>query len=96
MQTGFAGAAHSAIHGAPVVLCVEDQIVPQTQAFLDPPSSFAVDVDDVDGYVLVCGIAPERCTESRSLLGLPDLADVVEPGGSYPQGGTVPFELSGT
>lgn len=93
---GFAGAAHSAIHGAPVVLGVEDQIVPQTQAFLDPPSSFAVDVDDVDGYVLVCGIAPERCTESRSLLGLPDLADVVEPEGSYPQGGTIPFELSGT
>ncbi|WP_341252119.1 cell wall-binding repeat-containing protein [Euzebya pacifica] len=92
---GFAGAAHSAIHGAPVVLGVEDQIVPQTAAFLDPPSSFAVDVDDVDGYVLVCGIAPERCTESRSLLGLPDLADVVEPEGSYPQGGTVPFELSG-
>ena len=93
---GFAGAGHSAIHGAPVVLGVEDQLVPQTQAFLDPPTSFAVDEDMVDGYVLVCGIAPERCTESRSLLGLPDLADVVEPDGSYPQGGTIPFELSGT
>lgn len=93
---GFTGAAYSAIHGAPVVLGVEDQIVPQTADFLSPPeATFAVDEDNVDGYVLVCGIAPDRCTEARSLLGLPDLADITEPEGTYPQGGTIGFGLAG-
>ena len=93
---GFSGAAYSAIHGAPVVLGVADQIPGQTAAFLDPPAPTRVDADDIDGYVLVCGIAPTQCTTGRSLLGLPDLAGVTEPDGTYELGGTIPFALTGT
>ena len=92
---GFAGAAHSAITGAPVVLGVADQIPGQTADFLDPEGAFAVDAEAITGHVLVCGIAPSRCTEARSLLGLPDLADITEPEGQYPQGGTISFGLAG-
>ncbi|WP_370326765.1 cell wall-binding repeat-containing protein [Euzebya sp.] len=101
---GFAGAGWSAINGAPVVLAVPDVIPGQTAAFLDPPPggseepegpSFAVDEQTITGYVLVCGITPVRCDEARSLLGLPDLATIVEPTGEHPAGGTATFELTG-
>lgn len=94
---GFAGAGLSALRGAPVLLGTNDQIPGPTADFLAPPLTpmWAVDEDAITGPVLVCGIAPDRCTEARSLLGLPDLASITEPEGSAPAGGAVQFVLDG-
>ncbi|MEE8602564.1 cell wall-binding repeat-containing protein [Euzebya tangerina] len=94
---GFTGAGYSASNGAPIVLGVESVIPGQTVAFLQPTGPMPrVDEDNVDGYVLVCGIATSRCDEGRGLLGLPSLAEASEPMGSYAKGATATFELTGT
>ena len=95
---GFTGAGYSAINGAPIVLGVEGVIPGQTAAFLQGPVGPMPRVDEanVTGYVLVCGIATERCDEGRDLLGLPSLATATEPMGDYAKGATATFELAGT
>ncbi|HUG85779.1 MAG TPA: cell wall-binding repeat-containing protein, partial [Euzebya sp.] len=100
---GFAAAGYSAINDAPVLLGTADVVPGPTANWLDPTGSegdpgFAVDEANITGPVLVCAIAGPRCDESRSLLGLPDLAQLAldQNGMTVDQGSTLGGMLTNT
>lgn len=74
---GFAAAAHSAVHDAPLLLATGDVLPEESRAVLaDNGQDFAVAVTDIVGPALVCAAADAACRDAREALGLPALAEV--------------------